>query len=622
MRRDSALGSRIAEVHNGSSLFTGEPGGGESNIRRWIIENDWLEAIVRLPRNMFYNTDIPTYVWVLSNRKESRRIGKVQLLDASEWFTPMQRSLGKKSCKLAEPDIARISDAFMAFDESEQSRVLPNEAFGYWKITVERPLRLSCSLGPEAVQRLRYATGDEAIRARLHALLGDALFDDFASVRMALEKQVADWARATRDHDTDIDAPEVDQRTRTALLDERTWARDGRLHAVGTLLAKGLGERVFNSYHHFEIDVDRLLRQHRIKLPAADRRTLLRAASRRDDSAEPVISKRYAPGTAANPLYGRFETALDGETAVVEYEADSDLRDSEQVPMEEEGGVEGYFARNVVPHVPDGWINLDATKVGYEINFNRFFYRPPQIRTLEEIRASLRTLANDSMVAINALLDADSWQSSDSGLQVEIVPLKSVCSIQTGITLGADYSGQKLIEYPYLRVANVQAGRVDLTTVKTISVPASEAARSMLRPGDVLMTEGGDVDKLGRGCLWSGEIENCLHQNHVFAVRPDPTRLDPRFLVAYLATERAKAYFQKTAKQTTNLASTNKTVIGALRIPLPPLHEQVRIVEIIEDRTRPIDRLLELAAKETDLLREYAAQLTSSAVMGRTTTSG
>src|SRR4051812_20903845 len=141
MKHGTRLGSRIAEVHNGSSLFTGDAGQGESNVRRWIIENDWLEAVVALPMNMFYNTGIATYVWVVSNRKPARRRGKVQLIDATARFRPLRKNLGKKNCELAEEHIDRIVETFLAFDETEQSRIFDNDAFGYWKVTVERPLR-------------------------------------------------------------------------------------------------------------------------------------------------------------------------------------------------------------------------------------------------------------------------------------------------------------------------------------------------------------------------------------------------------------------------------------------------------------------------------------------------
>jgi type I restriction enzyme M protein len=148
MKQGTALGSRIAEVHNGSSLFTGDAGQGESNIRRWILENDWLEAIVALPLNMFYNTGIATYVWVLTNRKPEHRRGRVQLIDATGWSRPLRKNLGKKNCELSAEDVQRICDTFLAFEETEQSKLFPNEAFGYWKVTVERPLRLA-GIDPE-----------------------------------------------------------------------------------------------------------------------------------------------------------------------------------------------------------------------------------------------------------------------------------------------------------------------------------------------------------------------------------------------------------------------------------------------------------------------------------------
>jgi type I restriction enzyme M protein len=140
MKPHTPLGSRIAEVHNGSSMFTGDAGQGESNICRWLLENDWLEAIIALPLNMFYNTGIATYIWVLTNRKPAHRQGKVQLIDAAQWFKPLRKNLGKKNCELSADDIARITEVFLAFEKTEQSKIFPNAAFGYWKITVERPL--------------------------------------------------------------------------------------------------------------------------------------------------------------------------------------------------------------------------------------------------------------------------------------------------------------------------------------------------------------------------------------------------------------------------------------------------------------------------------------------------
>src|SRR5881396_1605137 len=161
MKHSTRLGSRIAEVHNGSSLFTGDAGQGESNIRRWIIENDWLEAVVALPLNMFYNTGIATYIWVVTNRKPAHRRGKVQLIDATQWFKPLRKNLGKKNCELAEEDIQRICDTFLAFKDTEQSKIFPNAAFGYWKVTIERPLCLRIELTDEVRAAFRKTCAEE-----------------------------------------------------------------------------------------------------------------------------------------------------------------------------------------------------------------------------------------------------------------------------------------------------------------------------------------------------------------------------------------------------------------------------------------------------------------------------
>lgn len=195
--------------------------------------------------------------------------------------------------------------------------------------------------------------------------------------------------------------------------------------------------------------------------------------------------------------------------------------------------------------------------------------------------------------------------------------MKAVCSIQSGVTLGKDYGSQQLREFPYLRVANVQAGFVNLSVVKAIRVPVAEASRSTLEVGDVLMTEGGDPDKLGRGCVWEGQVNPCLHQNHVFAVRPNQKRLEPRYLSAFLGTSSAKAYFQSTAKQTTNLASTNKTKIGRLQVPLPPIDEQLDILAFIEVESRPVRAAVTRLETEIKLLREYRTRLVADVVTGQ-----
>ena len=199
----------------------------------------------------------------------------------------------------------------------------------------------------------------------------------------------------------------------------------------------------------------------------------------------------------------------------------------------------------------------------------------------------------------------------------EVRPLKAVCEIQSGITLGKDYVGQTTYEYPYLRVANVQAGHANLAVVKTIRVTKAEALRCMLQNGDVLMTEGGDPDKLGRGCVWDAQVAPCLHQNHVFAVRPNQSQLEPLFLSALMGTRYARAYFESTAKQTTNLASTNKTKIGQFQVLLPNVDEQQRILTALKEDTGPANTAISRLEREIDLLRKYRTRLVADVVTGK-----
>jgi type I restriction enzyme S subunit len=199
----------------------------------------------------------------------------------------------------------------------------------------------------------------------------------------------------------------------------------------------------------------------------------------------------------------------------------------------------------------------------------------------------------------------------------EVRPLKAVCEIQSGITLGKDYVGQTTDEYPYLRVANVQAGHANLAVVKTIHVTKAEALRCTLQAGDVLMTEGGDPDKLGRGCVWNAQVAPCLHQNHVFAVRPNTLQLQPHFLSALMGTRYARAYFESTAKQTTNLASTNKTKIGQFQVLLPNVNEQHGILSAINEETGPVNIAISRLEREIELLREYRTRLIADVVTGK-----
>jgi type I restriction enzyme M protein len=402
MNARSVLGSRIAEVHNGSSLFTGDAGQGESNIRRWLIENDWLEAIVALPLNLFYNTGIATYIWVLSNRKPAHRKGQVQLIDATQWFKPLRKNLGKKNCELSPEDIGRISRTFLEFKETPESKIFPNAAFGYWKVMVERPLRLHSQLSLKAIDTLRFTSGDEVLRAALYEEFGDELFADLAKVSVALETRLAGWGsddddEAVEDEDDGTKKGLPEKKRKKRLLDARTWERDGRLVEAAAALREALGDALFEDHNVFRDHVDAALKTAGIKLPAADLKQILKAVSWRVETAPPVIARVHKPGKVkADPLRGLFAAAVDGKPIIVEYEPDADLRDTEQVPLLEEGGIEAFIQREVLPYAPDAWIKEDATKIGYEVSFTRHFYKPQQLRTLEEISADILAIEKEA----------------------------------------------------------------------------------------------------------------------------------------------------------------------------------------------------------------------------------
>jgi len=402
MKHDTPLGSRIAEIHNGSSLFTGDAGQGESNIRRWIIESDWLEAIVALPLNLFYNTGIATYIWVLTNRKPAHRKGQIQLIDATQWFKPLRKNMGKKNCELAADDIQRICDAFLAFKETPQSKIFPNAAFGYWKVKVERPLRLHSQLTRQRIETLRFASGDEEIRAALYEQLGDALFENPASVLDQLEKLVNDWGKGDSDEDDEegeSDAPKktLSDKKKKKLLSEATWQRDTQLIEIATKLREELGDSLIEDHNIFLERTNAALKQLGIKLSAADLKLIVNAVSWRVEDAPRAIKKIYKPGKAQpDPLRGLFEATIDGKTCVVEYEPDNELRDYEQIPLLEDGGIEAFIRREVLPYTPDAWIVEADTKIGYEVSFPRHFYQPPKLRTLAEISANILALEQET----------------------------------------------------------------------------------------------------------------------------------------------------------------------------------------------------------------------------------
>jgi type I restriction enzyme M protein len=427
MVHNTELGSRIALVHNGSALFTGDAGQGESNIRRWVIENDWLEAIIALPLNIFYNTGIATYIWVLTNRKAEHRRGKVQLIDASRWFQPLRRNLGKKNCEMSKDDIERVMGHYLAQPSADmgvaaatpECKWFDNADFGYRRITVERPQRLKSQLSHRAIEALRVASGDEALRTEAYGRWGEKLYTEFHKVRPEMEAWLKGDDGTSDDDDDEADddgegdakpaRKAVPEKRRKKLLDSATWDRDKQLVDLGRLAQKLLGDGVFDDHNDFRARFETALKTAGQKISAADKKLIYRGVSWRDDTAPPVIAKR-----TKLKVSDHFEPGFDGtyleqdgkEWYMVEYEPDTDLRDTEQVPLIEAGGIEAFFQREVLPHAPDAWIDMTATKIGYEVSFARYFYKPVPLRTLKQIKDDILELERQTGGLLQKIMGA------------------------------------------------------------------------------------------------------------------------------------------------------------------------------------------------------------------------
>lgn len=406
----SPLGTRIASVHNGSSLFTGDAGGGESNIRRYIIENDWLEAIVQLPNNLFYNTGITTYIWILSNNKTANRKGKVQLIDAGQLYRKLRKNLGNKNCEFAPEHITEIVKTYTDLkaiertsDDGIASKVFDNSDFGYHKVTIERPKRLKAQFTAERIAELRY---DKAIKEAMvyaYETYGDAIFNDIEQHK----KEILEWCEKN-----ELNLTAANQKK---LVAKTTWDKHAALLQLATTLLEVIGEKEYTDFNVFKQEIDVLLKAHGISLSGSDKNTILNAVSWYDAEAEKVIKGTVKlSGEKLEKLlaylncteneladYGYFPTAKKGEYII--YETESDLRDTENVPLKED--IHTYFLREVQPHVEEAWINLDATKIGYEISFNKYFYQHKPLRAIEEVTADILALEKESDGLIAEILN-------------------------------------------------------------------------------------------------------------------------------------------------------------------------------------------------------------------------
>ena len=429
-------GGRIGIILNGSPLFTGGAGSGESEIRRYILEADLLEAIVALPTDMFYNTGIATYVWVLSNKKSKERKGKVQLINGTDLCSKMRKSLGSKRNVMDESDIATITRCFGNFEAVDAysldkaadvksnrgrqsatpkaevpktfaSKIFATHEFGYRRITIERPLRLSAQFSAAKIENLRFANGAlkpvmEWIYGRINSVWTEATYGQLTEHEDAIRHRIKK------------DFAELKEKQIKDVLSAEIWLAQKTLMEKAQKLRTEIGDAQHDDFNEFDKTLTQAQKTTGIKLDAKEQKQLLDAITWKNPDAEPIVKKVLRGSSSSmtpphtghpehNPIYGKFSY----KGNLVEFETDGDLRDNENVPLNPKLSVndinETYFKKEVQPHVPDAWINPDKRDdkdkeigiVGYEIPFNRHFYvyQPP--RKLEDIDADLDAVTNN-----------------------------------------------------------------------------------------------------------------------------------------------------------------------------------------------------------------------------------
>lgn len=372
MKHNTDLGSRIATVHNGSALFTGDAGGGESEIRKYIIENDWLECIIALPKNIFYNTGIPTYIWIVSNKKAAKRKGKVQLINAMESYEKLRKNLGQKNCEMKASHIDTITNLYLDFAENDISKIYPNEYFGYNKITVERPLRLSAQFTEEAIATLRFDKSIADEMEWVYAQFGEDVYKDLKKVKTKIEAHLSK---------SEIKLKPADK---IKLLSVDHWRQQLALMQAATEIGTVLGKKQYDNYNTFLPLLIKTIGALKLKIDAKELKAITDAITWKNEDAKPVIKKKEKDGS-------------------ILYEADSELRDTENVPLDQD--IHTYFKREVLAHVPDAWIDESKTVTGYEISFTRYFYQYVPPRSIEEITEEIFQLEKETNGILNEIVN-------------------------------------------------------------------------------------------------------------------------------------------------------------------------------------------------------------------------
>lgn len=499
MKKDTELGSRIAEVHNGSSIFTGDAGSGESNARRYLIENDLVEAIIAVPENMFYNTGIGTFIWVLSNKKEERRKGKIQLIDATAMKSALRKNMGKKNCEFTEEIRKEIVRIFLAMEESEVSMILNNEDFGYWNVTVERPLRL----------------------------------------RVYPDRSIpADTFKKSDEYDNVIAA--IEKAAKTAPLDDWTaFAKTTRLKA------------------------------------------------------------------AALKKVRSFITEKDPDAKPIEGEPDVDLRDTENIPFTYEGGIDAFMKSEVLTYAPDAWVDEKKTKIGCEIRFTRYFKPKIDEVNLMAIAQKINELQKYMSLDffVNNPQPYDAYQNVDEiwihelPVHWETVKIKRLF----------DERVEKGYPEEPLLAATQNMGVVPKNVYGQRTVEATKDLEllKLVRKGDFVISLRS----------FQGGIELAHYQG---IISPAYTVMIPKGITTeyFKHLAKSKVFIELLKQCVTGIRegqNIDYTKLKGIRIPVPPIEEQIKIAAYLDS----IDARIDARIKEISLLKKYKASISSDIVTGK-----
>ena len=413
--KDSPIGARIASVHNGSSLFTGDAGSGESNIRRYIIENDLLDTIIQLPNNLFYNTGITTYIWLLTNAKPAERQGRVQLIDANLLYRKLRKNLGDKNCEFAPEHIEEIIAAYLNFQPIERQidanndpvgiavQIFDNSDFGYYKVTIERPDRRRAQFSSERLEALRF---DKSLREPMEQLWAEHGINVYEPGFLKSQaKAIQAWCE-----EREI---ALNTKQRAKLVDTASWVAQRDLIEVGLQLMQAVGTEESGDFNAFSEQVTKVLKTRKIKLSATEKNAILNAVSWYAEDAAKVIDKslRFTAAELASVAarlgcevddLGDFGLYRQPDGSYLSYASSSDLRDTESVPLKD--SIHRYFRVEVKPHVDEAWINRDGVKIGYEISFNKYFYRHKPLRSLDAVTQDILALEQKADGLISDIL--------------------------------------------------------------------------------------------------------------------------------------------------------------------------------------------------------------------------